>query len=253
MEFIGYACRVVSASQPFNHYKIMPFAIQNTYLLLAPTLFAASIYMILGRIIQLTDGETRSPLARRWLTKAFVCGDVLCLLLQGGGGSMSTAAALGSTTTTTTMADGGKALTIFGLVAQLAVFGGFVVVAGVFHIRLSNNPTPASDAPQVARCWGKYMRVLYAASALVMVRNLVRVVEYCQGTGGYIITREAFLYIFDGLFMFGVVVLLAVVHPGELSVLCRQLGAGGNVELLSASASAQDALGKDGVWVSHRV
>lgn len=46
---------------------------------------AASIYMILGRIILLTDGEIHAMLKRRWLTKTFVFGDVLSLFLQAAG------------------------------------------------------------------------------------------------------------------------------------------------------------------------
>ena len=55
------------------------------FLLLAPALFAASIYMILGRIILLVEGEAHSIIKRRWLTKIFVAGDVVCFLLLAGG------------------------------------------------------------------------------------------------------------------------------------------------------------------------
>ena len=46
---------------------------------------AASIYMILGRIIQLTAGEHHALLKRKWLTKTFVTGDVLSLCMQSCG------------------------------------------------------------------------------------------------------------------------------------------------------------------------
>ncbi|KAH7045244.1 RTA1 like protein-domain-containing protein, partial [Macrophomina phaseolina] len=224
MEFIGYACRAASASQPFNQYTLMPFAIQNSNMLLAPSLFAASIYMVLGRIIQLTDGESRSPITRRLLTKAFVYGDILCLGVQGGGGGMSTAAVFSSTKggDTSVLAAPGKALTIFGLVAQLIAFAGFIGTAAVFQKRMARSPTPASLEADVSQCWRRYMRVLYAASMLIMVRNIVRVVEFCEGLDGYIITHEAFLYFFDALLMFVALVALNVVHPGELGVLLRQ-------------------------------
>ncbi|OMP86694.1 Protein RTM1 [Diplodia seriata] len=244
LEFIGYACRSASASQPFNDYTIFPYAIQNTYLLLAPTLFAASVYMTLGRVVLLTGGEGRSPVARARLTKAFVTGDVVCLLVQGGGGGMSTAAALSGmsgnpiSSSNELLANAGKGLTIFGLVAQVVMFAGFVGVAGVFHARLNKWPTAGSVAPEgVARCWRRVMRALYLVSALVMVRNLVRVVEYCQGTGGYIMTHEAFIYVFDALPMLVSMVVLAVVYPGELTVLLKEENVGGGAyvsdELLS--------------------
>lgn len=58
---------------------------QNLLILIAPALMAASIYMILGRIILLTQGEQHAIIKRRWLTKIFVAGDVTSLLLQGSG------------------------------------------------------------------------------------------------------------------------------------------------------------------------
>lgn len=41
--------------------------------------------MCLGRIIIITDGEARSMITRRWLTKLFVIGDVLSFIMQGAG------------------------------------------------------------------------------------------------------------------------------------------------------------------------
>ncbi|KAL9941225.1 hypothetical protein ACHAQF_009253 [Verticillium nonalfalfae] len=50
---------------------------------------AASVYMILGRIIVLAEGETYSPNRPLWLTKIFVVGDVLSLLAQAQGAASS--------------------------------------------------------------------------------------------------------------------------------------------------------------------
>lgn len=41
--------------------------------------------MCLGRIIAATGGEKLSLIRREWLTKFFVGGDVLGLLVQGAG------------------------------------------------------------------------------------------------------------------------------------------------------------------------
>lgn len=54
-------------------------------ILLAPALFAASIYMELGRIILLVDGEAHSIIKKKWLTKLFVSGDVLSFIFQAVG------------------------------------------------------------------------------------------------------------------------------------------------------------------------
>lgn len=54
-------------------------------ILLAPALFAASIYMELGRIILLVDGEAHSIIKKKHLTKIFVGGDVLSFIFQAVG------------------------------------------------------------------------------------------------------------------------------------------------------------------------
>lgn len=54
-------------------------------ILVAPPLFAASIYMTLGRVILKLNAEPASLIRVRWLTKIFVAGDVISFLLQCGG------------------------------------------------------------------------------------------------------------------------------------------------------------------------
>jgi len=51
----------------------------------APALFAASIYIVLGRVILLVDGKEYSPVWQKWLTKIFVAGDVVSLSMQMAG------------------------------------------------------------------------------------------------------------------------------------------------------------------------
>lgn len=66
-------------------WSLGPYIMQTLLLLVSPALFAASIYMILGRIILVTNGESYSPINRVWLTKLFVLGDVFSFLLQAAG------------------------------------------------------------------------------------------------------------------------------------------------------------------------
>lgn len=68
---------------------IGPYVVQTLLLLVAPALIAASIYMILGRIIASVDGESYSLIRKRWLTKVFVTSDVVTFFIQLGGTSIS--------------------------------------------------------------------------------------------------------------------------------------------------------------------
>jgi hypothetical protein len=85
VECVGYVGRALAHS---NEYALGIYILQTLLLLVAPALFAASIYMILGRLILFTSGEACAPIRARWLTKIFVCGDTLSFLVQAGGKSL---------------------------------------------------------------------------------------------------------------------------------------------------------------------
>jgi len=84
VELIGYAGRAYSAHEAPD-FTLTPYIAQSLLLLLGPSFFAASIYMILGRIIRLTGGDTHSLIRPKRLTKIFVLGDVLSFFIQSGG------------------------------------------------------------------------------------------------------------------------------------------------------------------------
>ncbi|KAH0350592.1 putative C6 transcription factor, partial [Aureobasidium melanogenum] len=207
-EVIGYAARAKSASQ-HPDYTLMPYILQSLFLLLAPTLFAASIYMELGRILDLTEGESRSLIRRKLLTKIFVLGDVLSFLAQSAGGGLL---AQGSSF--------GNKIIIGGLVLQLLFFGFFMVSAVVFHRRMSGNPTTKVMAMPLP--WKKHLHALYAGSIMILVRSLYRLIEYVQGgSSGYIVEHEWMLYIFDAALMLGTMLIFFWIHPSEIRALLR--------------------------------
>ena len=86
VEIIGYIGRALSA-QESPDWTLGPYIMQSTLLLVAPALFAASIYMELGRIIHLVKGQKFALIRVNWTTKIFVAGDVLSFLMQASGKS----------------------------------------------------------------------------------------------------------------------------------------------------------------------
>lgn len=82
VQIIGYIAR---AAAHFNKTSVILYALQQLLILLAPILYAASIYMVLGRIITFLRGEHLSYVPVRLMTKIFVGGDVLSFILQGAG------------------------------------------------------------------------------------------------------------------------------------------------------------------------
>lgn len=111
--------------------------------------------------------------------------------------------------------DTGATIIIIGLFVQLAFFGAFLVVAISFHLKINLHPTSRS---RIGIPWQKHLKTLYAAGLLIMVRSIFRAVEYLQGFDGYLLSHEAYLYIFDALLMFIVMVLFNIIHPAELFV-----------------------------------
>lgn len=213
----------------FVYRALGPYIMQSLLLLIAPALFAASIYIVLGRIILLLDGEQHSLIRQKWLTKIFVTGDVISFLVQSGGGGIQAAGSL-------ELLHAGEKVIVVGLFLQLAFFGFFIVVAGLFHWRVVNAvPTNSrrggsrrhssrSGHHSITRNvdiaklpWKRHMYALYIASTLIMIRSIFRVVEYLQGNNGYLLRHEIFLYIFDALLMFVVMVLLNWVHPSQVT------------------------------------
>jgi len=83
-ELIGYVGRAISASETPN-WVLGPYIVQAVLLLVAPALFAASIYMELGRVVMMVDGDNYLFVRRTWMTKLFVSGDVISFLMQSAG------------------------------------------------------------------------------------------------------------------------------------------------------------------------
>ncbi|RAH76588.1 RTA1-domain-containing protein [Aspergillus japonicus CBS 114.51] len=206
-ETTGYTGRIINSTQTPN-WTTAPYIMQSLLLLVAPSLFAASIYMILARIIRLTDGDTRSVLPAHWITRVFVVGDVLAFLAQAGGGGLL--AKSNSSTTTKTA----NWIVITGLAIQIVFFAAFILVSAIFHRRMRSHPTRRARRTRVP--WSGFLWVLYLTNALILGRSVFRVVEFAMGRDGVLQRREVWLYVFDGGVMALVMLLLLVWHPSRL-------------------------------------
>lgn len=116
-EIIGYIGRAMSSKETPD-WTLGPYIVQTLFLLLAPALLAASVYVLLGRIILLLQAESHALLGRKWLTKIFVTGDVLSFLLQGAGGGIQSSGNLDNL-------KNGERIIVVGLFVQIFFFGFF--------------------------------------------------------------------------------------------------------------------------------
>lgn len=164
--------------------------------------------MVLGRIIRAFDAEHLSSIRTKWLTAIFVINDVICFLTQIVGAGVQV------TGDQQLMSIGMKAV-LGGLIFILIVFCLFVLVAVVFHRRLARNPTPVVRRnPELA--WRRYMWAIYISCLTMIVRNLVRTIEFGASKGSAVNTQEAYIYVFDAAMMAISMAVVVVWHPGRL-------------------------------------
>ncbi|KAL8992787.1 MAG: hypothetical protein Q9169_006836 [Polycauliona sp. 2 TL-2023] len=188
-EVIGYIGRAAGHSSPES---LGPYITQSLFILVAPALFAASIYMTLGRLIRALHAESLSVIRVSWLTKIFVCGDILSFFVQGGGGGIMASADQDKVKM-------GEKIILGGLFLQIIIFAFFVLASVVFHLRFRKRSSHGAYSRDVQ--WQKMLWVLYTVSAIILVRNIFRVVEYLGGNDGPLLRVEWPLYVFDALLM----------------------------------------------------
>ncbi|KAF3931068.1 hypothetical protein ABW20_dc0105688 [Dactylellina cionopaga] len=202
-EAVGYAGRIGSH---YNFDSLSFYIMQSLLILLAPALFAASIYMTLSRIAIALHAENFLIIRARWLTTFFVTGDVLSFLAQGSGGGMMAQKTANSVKL-------GQNIITAGLFIQIFFFGGFIIIATIFHRRLSASPSHTHELIKGR----KYMLTMYSANGLILIRSIFRVAEYIMPHDGPLLAHEYWLYIFDATLMLIVTALYLVVKPyGDL-------------------------------------
>ncbi|KAF5013711.1 hypothetical protein FDECE_310 [Fusarium decemcellulare] len=218
-EAVGFIGRAIGAEEAPD-YTFPPYVMQNLLLLLGPTCYAASIYMILGRLIRLLDAESYSLIRSNWLTKIFLLGDVISIALQG-------IEPMGRVTLTDEQLGGGKLVNaenpddrktgeniiIGGLTVQIIFFGLFMIVTALFHIRIHKNPT--SRASTIPTNWRKFLVIIYITSFLILVRSLFRMIEYIEGHDGELQSKEVYIYVFDAILIAAASILFNIFHPSR--------------------------------------
>jgi hypothetical protein len=128
----------------------------------------------------------------------------------------------------------GEHIIIGGLLVQIIFFSFFVIVAVTFHKRMSKMPTSRVLADsRIGSAWKKHIYVLYGGSCFILIRSVMRLIEFAQGNDGYLISHEWFLYVFDSTLMFITMVIFAIVHPSELNALLK----GGNGRVVRRAVS----------------
>ncbi|RYP66947.1 hypothetical protein DL771_007521 [Monosporascus sp. 5C6A] len=208
-EALGYVGRIISSGET-PEWTMGPYILQTVLILVAAAMFAASIYMVLGRLVRLLQAEHLAFIPVRWTSKIFVTADVISIVMQGAGGAMLAIA------DTPDQFKTGENIIIGGLFVQLIAFGVFIAVAGVFYVRITKDPTSAAETVDIP--WRSYLWIMFGTTGLILIRSLFRLIEYLQGNDGYLMSKEVFLYIFDAVLMLIVMVLYNFYHPSRIII-----------------------------------
>jgi len=105
----------------------------------------------------------------------------------------------------------------------------------LFYIRMRRGPTEESLTRRSNGFqWQKHLTAICLSSILIMVRSIVRFIEYVQGSGGELLNHEIYLYLFDGALILATIVLLNCQHPGAISSM-PQIGGKGQSVLLGGN------------------
>lgn len=120
------------------------------------------------------------------------------------------------------LAIAGEKVVVAGLALQVATFVVFLAAAGDFHTRM-NHLERAGQGPE-DQAWKGMLHTLYALSSLILFRCVFRLVEYAMGNAAYLIAHEWALYVFDGVPMLAVLVVLFVWLPNDGHVIQKSEG-----------------------------
>jgi hypothetical protein len=149
----------------FADTKQPPYAVSNSFIVLAPLFIGAGNYLLITRLCRrvLPTHIThihRIPVGR--LTRIFVICDIISFLIQvSGSGIASSGNWQGSTVKI------GTDVLIVGLATQVVTFAFFVGIVGRFH-HLTRQGEVKDDA---GRGWRLVLKAVYISSALIIVSS----------------------------------------------------------------------------------
>ncbi|ETS80445.1 hypothetical protein PFICI_07974 [Pestalotiopsis fici W106-1] len=211
-EVFGYYGRYMASDEPT---KVGPFIMQNLLILAAAPMLAATIYMSTGRIILALDAREFTLISPRWLTKLYVLIDIGAVVTQLIGSILP---ASGSESAIALS----RKIILAGLITQFSALAFFIVQCLIVHRGIKKNPTSVVLAITSVN-WEIHFWMAELVIVLTIVRSVVRAIEYLQGDGGFVISHEIFIYVFDAAIMWSVMMIYLIIHPGRLIRDARRL------------------------------
>ncbi|KXS10154.1 hypothetical protein M427DRAFT_37801 [Gonapodya prolifera JEL478] len=203
LEVIGFGLRIAAKDTEMDNPDNNPlFASMFAFIIIAPIFFAASVYMLLSRIVAFI-GPSYSPVRPSLIASTFVTCDVAAFAVQVA------FAILVMTTRNPDLLEIGRKGLIAGLFIQVVSVLVFLALSGLVFVR----------AREVKGAWKLVMWNQLVLSGLILARNAFRVAEFWEGFYNHISRTEWYLYVFDAGLMLLLVLAFAAVHPGAILTL----------------------------------
>lgn len=174
LQFVGYVLKIVFINSP----EISTFIAQSVLLLIAPSLYALTIFMLFGKMARLLFMERHTIIPVKYNTVSFLVGDTIGRILQAAGGGL-----LSSRNSRNT----GRVLIIVGLFIQIFCYGILMLSQLFLHYKMKTAPSKIlrdSDA------WFQFNYILLSGIILINVRTIIRVVQFLMGLQSYISQHE---------------------------------------------------------------
>ncbi|EWC44991.1 hypothetical protein DRE_01050 [Drechslerella stenobrocha 248] len=209
LEVSGYVGRILAH---FNPWSLPAFFVQINGIGLAPTFFAAGIYLCLTRIV-IAYGAGISRVQPKVYTYVFILCDIGSLVIQLPGGVLSSMSASKGREPTT-----GAHIGLAGVCFQVFALSIWVLLAMEFAVRCWMAGRSAWEAKyeRMRDGWRfiAFLAGLGLAVTTLYARSVYRIVELREGYTGRFARDEIAFFVLEGLMILVLSLVTAVFHPG---------------------------------------
>lgn len=112
-----------------------------------------------------------------------------------------------------------KKILMGGLITQVVALAFFILTCWHVHMRLKWDP-PGVFLRDPTINWQNHFRAFEVVTLALIVRSMVRSIEFLQGESGFVASHEIFIYMFDAVPMFFVMLAFLILHPGRAYAGC---------------------------------
>ncbi|KAF3936034.1 hypothetical protein ABW19_dt0210379 [Dactylella cylindrospora] len=209
LEISAYAGRILAYTNPWS---LPAFFIQINGIGLAPTFFAAGIYLCLTRIV-IVYGAEISLVQPKVYTYFFVVCDIVSLLIQAPGGALSSVSASQGEPPTL-----GAHIGVAGLAFQVFSLSVWIGLCLEFARRCRKVGRKAWD-PRYENTrnsprFKAFLVALGIATITLYARSIYRIIELSEGYTGQLAKDETAFCVLEGVMIVVTALAIAILHPG---------------------------------------